>query len=586
METRLWRRVMQYWTSAQAYDSGYRQKRERYGGLGQATTSAYTAYGATGLITSLDMAAGVGGRRCSAYRGSGRQLRAIGGSLDWLDQNYTEPFRNLGSLVTKLDAFAEPTALQALGEVSGLSHFNDKDHFAESARELLRHYDRESSMFGVRGEGQSWAEAPSLLRTARALSVLGRGSAPTVCQRIVAGDDERGWGQYNGDVPHLVRYLSAKRGRPLNWRRATIHRDVRELVEVPILVLDVVGPFNWSDAQWNKIREYCFAGGSVVIDFAKGQEAQRAPVVSALRRTFPEYALRALPSDSLIFSIETELSSRPPVQTLGNGVRHFLFVPGESWSCQWHLYDTENHEDSFLLMNNLVTYATDETPLRSSFAPSTYAVRSVPSHSMRGAHLDVGGDVPAHPDLVDAMDRLMQQEYRLAVVETTDPKDKTDVLWVSVTGQAAPSEAAKTRIKEAIRGGTSLLIDVVSGRKDWDERFRAVLEGFEGVKLTKLPRTDPIYTGEIPGTRGFDVVAVNLRRVLHTRFSTTGRCDLYAIFYNGKRVGVYSAYDISSGIGYHYYPGCRGVMPKHARELAMNVFLAAYERKVSEEATR
>ena len=58
-----------------------------------------------------------------------------------------------------------------------------------------------------------------------------------------------------------------------------------------------------------------------------------------------------------------------------------------------------------------------------------------------------------------------------------------------------------------------------------------------------------------------------------------GRCDLYEILYDGKRAGTYSAFDISSGIGYNLYPGCRGVMPLHARQLAMNVFLAAYERK-------
>lgn len=584
IDKRLWRRVLLYWTEAQAFDGGFRERLERHGGVGQAPTSAYTALGAAALITSLDMAAGFGGRRCMTYLASRNQLRAIEQALGWLDENYKEPLSHLGSMAEDPDPYAEPEALQLVGEVSGLSHFNDKQHFAESARTLLQHYDGQTRMFGVRRAGRSWAESPSILRTARALSILGAGAAPTVCQRIIAGEDEDGRAQYNGDVAHLVRYLSAQRGRPFNWRRTTIDREVRELVQVPIMLLSVVGPFDWSEEQWDKIREYCFAGGSVVIDITEGQEARREAVIAALRRTFPEYRLEDLPADSPIFSSETELASPPALKALGNGFRYFLFLPAESWSCQWHLYQVVDHEDSFALMNNLLTYATDGTPPRSSFERSTYAVGSIPMHSMKAAHLEVGGDLPAYPNLVATMDRLMQANFRLGVTETSSPSE-ADILWVSVTGEAVPSETARARMLETIGAGRYVLMDVVSGRRDWDENIRGFLQGLEDISLEKLRRTHPVYTGEIPGTQGFEVVQARLRRVLHTRFSTSGRCDLYLIRWKGEPVGVYSAYDISSGIGYHYYPGCRGVMPKQARRLAMNAFLTAYERKVSGQST-
>jgi len=585
IETRLWRRLLQYWTSAQAYDGGFRERLERYGGVGKATTGAYTALGAADLITSLDIAAGFGGRRCNAYLASRNQLRAIEHALDWLDRNYQEPVRGFWSSEDVPDPYFEPTALQLLGEVSGLTHFNGKDHFAESARDLLTHYDRETGMFGVRGQDQSWDESPTIARTAQALSILGAGAAPTVCQRIILGENEEGWTQYNGDVAHLVRYLGGKRGRPFNWRRTTIDRDVRELVEVPLMLLSVVGPSDWSDDKWDKIREYCFAGGTVVIDITQGQETRRQTIISALRRTFPEYKLKDLPPDSPIFSIESKLSSRPAVKALDNGFRRFLFLPAESWSCQWHLYEVDDHEDSFALMNNLLTYATDGTPLRSSFEPSTHAIGSMPSHFMKAAHMEVGSDIPAYPNLIDTMNQLMQTNFRLSVARVSDPKEE-DILWVSVTGEATPFETVKAQLLEAIRAGRYVFIDVVSGREDWDKRIRAVLQGLGEVTLEKLRRTDPIYTGEIPGTIGFEVVQVDLRGALHTQFSATGRCDLYSIRYNGKPAGVYSAYDISSGIGYHYYPGCRGVMPKHARELTMNAFLTAYEWKVSGHSTQ
>jgi hypothetical protein len=440
-------------------------------------------------------------------------------------------------------------------------------------------------MFGLRAPDGSKVESTSIERTALALSILGAGAAPTVCQRIILGEDEKGWRQYNGDAAHLARYLSIRRGRPFNWRRTTIERDLRDLAKVPILLLMIVGHFDWSDDQWNKIREYCFAGGSVVIDIGEGQEEQRDTVVSALRRTFPEYELADLPPGAPVFSSETKLASPPAVKALGNGFRHFLFLSAESWSCQWHLYRIEDHDESFTFMGNLLTYATDGTPPRSSFAPSTYAVGSVPAHSLKAAHLEVGGLVPAYPGLIGTMDRLMQANFRLRVLEVPDPAE-ADIVWICVTGDPTRSEAAKTQVLDAIRSGKYLFVDVVSGRGDWDETFRGLLGQLEGITLHRLRRTDPIYTGEIGGTQGFDVVEVDLRKALHTRFATTGRCDLYGIRRDGKIVGVYSAYDVSSGIGYHYFPGCRGVMPKHARETAMNLFLTAYGRKVRASLTR
>jgi hypothetical protein len=441
------------------------------------------------------------------------------------------------------------------------------------------------------------------LRTAVALSTLGAGAAPTVFQRIILGEDENGWEQYKGDVAHLVRYLSTRRGRPFNWRRTTIDRDVRELVEVPFLLLSVVGPFDWSKEQWNKIREYCFAGGSVVIDIDDGSDGQREAIVSALKETFPEYELKDLPSHSPIFSIVSRLSPRPRLQTLGNAFFHFLFLPAESWSCKWHLYSINDDESSFALMDNLLAYATDAAPLRSSFTPSTYAVGSIPAYSMKIAHWEPGSDRPAFPDLVDTMDRLMQENFRLQVEKAVDASD-ADLLWISVTGDVAagvePTFQSVTHdrlesrshreggmtILDALRSGRYIFVDIVSGREGWDESFRAILRGIEGVTIDRLRRTDPIFTGEIPGTQGFDVVDVELRKALHTRFTTRGRCNLFSIRWKGKPVGVYSAYDISSGIGYHYYPGCRGVMPNHARGIAMNVCLTAYARKVSDRASR
>jgi hypothetical protein len=356
-----------------------------------------------------------------------------------------------------------------------------------------------------------------------------------------------------------------------------------ELAEVPLLLLSVVGPGSWTEAQWAKIREYCLAGGTVVVDIGEDAEAQRASVIAALQKTFPEYTLGELPAEAGVFAVNKDHKPIAGIKALGNGFRHFLFLPAKSWSCAWHTYDTKQSLESFLFMEDLLKYATDDTPPRSSFARSTYAVPAASSRSMKAALVQVGSDVPAYPNLIDTMSRLMQANYRTRVDEAKAAE--ADLVWVTVTGASPPTDVAKQQIREAMKSGREVFVDVVSGNVDWDESFRAALKGLEpGLTLEKLRRNDPIFTGEIAGTQGFDVTNVAFRKALHDRFAESGRCDLYGIYLNGKRVGVYSAYDISSGIGFHYFPGARGVMPEGARQVAMNMFLAVYADKAGPEA--
>ena len=93
------------------------------------------------MIAALDMASGMGGRTCTSYLAGTQQLRAIERALSWLDAHYKERFRNMGSFVARSDPYAQAENLLWLGTISGMSRFNDKDHFAESADELLTHYD-------------------------------------------------------------------------------------------------------------------------------------------------------------------------------------------------------------------------------------------------------------------------------------------------------------------------------------------------------------------------------------------------------------------------------------------------------------
>jgi len=584
IDTPLWRNVMQYWTEAQVFDGGFSERLERYGGTGLIATNAYTALGSTALLTALDMASGVGGRRCNTYLASRRQLRAIDGALEWLDRRFGKSASAPPATQEIPSPFIDPFAMQWLGEVSGLAFFNDRRAFTDTVRTMLRHFDSETALFGVRGK-DDWTESPSLRRTAEALLILGAGGAPTVCQRIVVGEDEHGWMQYNGDVAHLVRYMSTQRGHPLNWRRTSIDRSVRELAEVPLLLLSFKGPFDWGPAQWGKLRAYVFAGGSIVVDISERQGELRSEVLSSLESVFPEFHLVQLPADSPLLSPRKKPAKTPPVKVMGNGLRHFLYLPDESWSCQWHLYQLREHGDTFEMMNSILSYATDQTELRSSFAPSTYATGTHSLFSMNALHFEAGGDVPAFPEMIDSLDRLMRDHFHLEV-NTTTRVQEADIVWLSVTGDTPLTAEQRHALLVGLQQGRYLFVDIAGGSPAWDETYRAIIENMDGVTLHRIRRSHPIFSGKIPGTQGFDVSTVAFRPSLRTRFSDRGRCDLYEIRYRNKAAGLYSAHDIASGIGYHYFPECEGPMPRDAREIAMNACLAAYARKVQDKSSR
>lgn len=591
VDARVFRNAMRYWTEAQGIDGGFTTRLARYGTVTQPSIP-FTATGASGLLQSLDLASGFGAKKCGMYLGSKEQLRGIDAAMRWLNSNYKEDFREFGSFLANTDPYIEPVRLISLGQASGVTHFNGKDLFIESAESLLAHYDQGSLMFGVRGAGGgrgligqpgAFATPPNLMRTSTALASLAAGNAPTMLQRIIAGDEESGWAQYRGDASHMVRYLSRQRGSVYNWRRSDIDRDVSELAEAPMLLLSVVGPVKWTDAQWGRIREYCLAGGTVLVDIGDEAEAERAPVLAAIAKTFPEYRIADLPNEAGVFAVNKEHKPIAGIKSLSNGFRDFLFVPPKSWSCAWHTYDMKQSPESFHFMEDLLKYATDDTPPRSSFARSTYAIPAASSRVMTAARIQVGSDAPAYPNLIDTMSRLMQSNYRTRVDETK-PAD-ADLIWVNVTGIKEPSDEARQQLRDAIRAGKPIFVDVVSGNTDWDESFRGVLKKLEpGISFQELRRNDPIFTGEIPGTQGFDATTVAFRKALHNRFAQSGRCDLVGIELNGKRIGVLSAYDLSSGIGYHYYPGCRGIAPEGARQLAINMFLFVYGQKVQSEA--
>lgn len=570
-DRKLWFKAADYWTKAQARDGGFRARMDEYGGLGEATTIHNTAAGLTGLLITLDMSFGAGGTRCDQYLTKREQVLAINHAMQWLESYYDEDFKKIANLATPPNPFLNATAMQAVVAVSGVTHLNGKDVFRTEAGYVLDFFDPGAGLF-----------AGNAALTVQMLDMLAYGAAPAVFQRIIAGGTRDNENSRDGE--HLVWYLQRQRKKPLNWRATRIDTPIWELVRVPILYVNVVGPFDWSEADWRKIRQYCFAGGVVMFNVDEQAEAERAKLEEGLKGVFPEYEIKELAADSKLRTIKHDLKSTSGIKVIGNGIKDFVVLLDEDWSCRLNLYQIDKHPEAFQFVDNLLDYTLDGSPPRSSFATSTWDPGAAYVATIPVARLEVGSKSPAYPDLLESLDRNMQSGYRLKV-EAVGPDTASGgsqpprLLWLSCTGPDAIDSEVGAQIKRAIDGGTYVFAEVVSGNGSWEEAFRSQLTKLDGsLRIHKVLANHPVLTGQISGTQGFDVREVPLRKALQAEYAKLPRADLYLIERDGKEVGMYSAHDISSGLGYVHYPGCRGVMPEFSRRIAANVVLHAMQQ--------
>ena len=571
--TRMWRKSVSYWTKAQARDGGYRRMLEGYGGLGEATTSVMTAVGLTGMLISLDMAFAAGSSRCDQYLANRGQLAGIERGLQWIDQYYGEYYKTLAFIDdhaenperVRLNAFA----MQKLVEVSGLTHFAGKDAFRTEAQELLVGTDATTGLF----LGGPSGDAGDVLR------ILAQGAAPVVFQRIIVGGDAEH--EYSQDGYHLARYLRTQRTEPVNWRAATIDQSTERLVSVPILYVHVVGPMDWDDQHWRRLRDYCFAGGVVLITIAGDNETEREKVEQGLKSAFGEYDLEDLQADDAVMSVKHQLSNIKGLRVIGNGLKNFVFLTPEDWSCYLNLYQIDERQEVFQFIDNLLEYTLDGEPPRQSFARSTWDTGGATVMEVDVTRLEVGGEHPAYPDLVATLDRSMQSGYRLKVHERAldAPGAEPVLLWLACAGSKPMTAEQRRVVLERIRGGSFLLAEVLSGNPAWVEAFRSeLLKLAPGIRLRKMMSNHTVLTGFVAETQGFDVRQVALRQTLREEHDTRPRVDGYVIELDGKEVGAFSTYDLSAGLGYVLYPGCRGLMPRYCRRIATNVLLYAMDQ--------
>src|SRR5205823_3296927 len=110
------------------------------------------------------------------------------------------------------------------------------------------------------------------------------------------------WNNRSRDAAMLVHWLSRQSERHINWQIVSADSTPAELREAPILYIAGNEPFVPTSAQLQQLKQYVDQGG-LLLAVNEGDTTVFADSIEKLSRSmYPEYPMRALPRDHLIFT--------------------------------------------------------------------------------------------------------------------------------------------------------------------------------------------------------------------------------------------------------------------------------------------
>jgi hypothetical protein len=439
--------------------------------------------------------------------------------------------------------------------------------------------------------------------TAFALLFLSRSRTPIMMSKLqydCAGGDAAGkappslWNQRPRDVANLSRWVGKQVESPLNWQVVTLHQTRADLHDAPLLYMSGGKLPGLSPADVDALRAYCQDGGLIVghadcasPDFAKGFERLG-------QQMFPGRAFRTLEQTSPILTNETFAAPRArvgkaAVEALGNGARELMVLlpagdPARTWQTQSFL--TAKNDAYGQLMIDLFLYAVDKQGLRGR--GETYLVdrdATAPTAPVTAtvARIRYAGNWDPEPG---GWRRLANVMHNAGVAELTlaqaaggklDPATTTLASLTFAAPDAALTAVEQSSIRDYVRAGGTLLVDVAGGRgacRAAAEAELATLFPEARGQLPVLPPDAPVYSSAGP--------ALSVKTVAYRPYERPG-LSLHDPLLRGLTVGgrlavFYSPQDVSVGLVGQPIDGVAGYVPDDATRVVANVVAYAARR--------
>jgi hypothetical protein len=417
------------------------------------------------------------------------------------------------------------------------------------------------------------------------------------------------WNQHRRDAAHLTEYTEEAWGLGLTWQvMDPATASVEDLLQAPVLYISGSQAPNLLP-QAQKLRDYVDRGGFIFAEACCSDPGRfNVAFRELMSRVFPEpeYKLQPIPPGHPIWRMQEVVRPGSPyvgrLDGVEYGCRTCVVYSTEDLSCYWELarpgqwqrYPSEVVEhisDALAIGVNVLTYATNREPKGKEQAFDTPAAGD--SASVEGSRTAIqvaklrhgGGCNDAPGALLNLLRTANQGELKLQVhaapdlINISDPNlFKFHLVFMHGRQQFHLTDAERSRLKEYLERGGTLLADSICASKAFTEAFRHELSAtLPGHQLQAIPATDPIFTTAFGG---YDIRHVSLRDPQSTDSTQPVTANLRQVEPQLEGIKLddrwavdFSPFDISCALESHQGIGCRGYTPQDAARIGLNVLL-------------
>ena len=584
----VWQRAQERYYKAQAPDGSWSYTG---GNVGYGSMTAAGLASIYIIADMLDLNSGCPCRKGKSTSENAELDRRVDLALKWLGDN----FKADQNPIAGGWKFYWLYAVERVGIAAGYKYFGAHNWYKEGAEALVK---------TQLGDGAWNGDAGSIVSTCFALMFLHKGQAPLLYQKleIPKGADGKAceWNNHRRDIANLTAYLSTDLEELCRWQITSLLAPMDELHEAPILFITPETAPQFSADDKKKLREFTDTGGTILVEASCGNPNVRRWFIQFTKEVWPEWGIKPLGPDHGTFLDKHPLKKRPEVLGINDGIRTSVFYVMDDISCAWQTKAVTAHEYLFKWGMNLVTYATDRSPLRAKLEilnagqaeRYTQPVKAGPKATLRIARVqhsgnwEVGANYGGLQKLADHV--KAKAGITLQVKDNTKPPitkggtaiadlADSDVAFLTGTGEIALKPEERAGLTAFVAKGGFLWFEATEGSRAFDESLRQLATEMNWtVKI--LPVSHPLMSGRMDPGIGYNLTqGVEFSQAL--RISRAGRnhADICGVFANDKLIGVHLPLDVVFSLtGYNAY-GCAGYKKKDAEAVATNllVYLSA-----------
>lgn len=550
-----WPLVEEHWLKQQRDDGGwtYRDNRQSSGSM--------TAAGLSTFYVLLD-------RIYGSPQHAKKLATPIQNALDWMGREYTTDNPHGEGAWRYYYLYG----VERAGRASGRKYFRDRDWFREGARTLLTEQASDGSW---PGEGLG-----AHRNTAFALFFLCHGRAPLLFNKLEHGED---WTNYLRDVAGLTRFCERSLERMLNWQIVSLDGKLDDLFDAPVLYLSGGTPWEFTEPELDKLREYCLRGG-LIFAVPQGDGAGFIKSMKDMAETIlPNYPLRKLPPEHPIFGSSTQftLTEPPPILECNNGVRSLMLLAEQDVSRAWHDRGLRNADRFQQFGCNVYIYATDKTLLYNRLETNVIPLEPVETTTaIRLARLKYDGPWDVEPYGWTRMRYTFNNELKAALNVThgvaLDAKELKPYKIAHLCGTKTLKLSSDERaaLRRFLSDGGTLLCDAVGASPEFLASFEELMKDLLKSEPLIVPPGSALITGK--GITGaVDISQAAYRRAARNQASVRKGPFLKA-FVMGRRYAVlYSPLDLSTSLLGTQVFDLQGYEPTTALRVLRNMVLYA-----------